>query len=134
MWTHAKGTFDVTTVPQQADDRSGGGFARLFIDKTFHGALNGTSKGTMLGFQAADKSGAGYVALERVTGGLDGRHGSFILQHSGTMHGSDMSLTVTIVPGSGTGQLLGIAGNLTIIIDENQHSYDFKYTFEDAAR
>jgi hypothetical protein len=90
----------------------------------------------MLGFQAGDKSGAGYVALELVTGTLDGRQGSFVLQHSGTMEGSAMSLSVTVVPGSGTGQLAGLAGTFTIIIEGKQHSYEFDYTLKgsEAAR
>jgi hypothetical protein len=85
----------------------------------------------MLGFQAADKSGAGYVALEMVTGTLGGRQGSFVLQHSGTMRGSEMSLSVTVVPGSGTGALAGLAGTFNIIIEGKQHSYDFEYTLKE---
>jgi hypothetical protein len=127
MSNHAKGTFDVKTIPQPGDAASDGGFGRLLLDKTFHGALTATSKGTMLGFQAPDKSGAGYVALELVTGTLDGRQGSFVLQHSGTMQGSEKTLSVTVVPGSGTGQLAGLEGTFTIIIDGKQHSYDFAY-------
>jgi hypothetical protein len=132
----ARGTFDVKTIPQPGDPAVDGGFGRLLLDKKFHGALEGTSKGTMLGFQAGDKSGAGYVALELVTGTLDGRQGSFVLQHSGTMEGSAMSLSVTVVPGSGTGQLAGLAGTFTIIIEGKQHSYEFDYTLKgsEAAR
>ena len=131
MPNHAKGTFDVKMIPQPGDSAVDGGFGRLSLDKKFHGALEGTSKGTMLGFQASDKSGAGYVALEMVTGTLDGRSGSFALQHSGTMEGSKMSLSVTVVPGSGTGQLAGLAGTFAIIIEGKQHSYDFAYTLKD---
>src|SRR3954466_15005349 len=131
---HAKGTFDVKTIPQPPDGPAAGGFGRLFLDKRFHGALDGTSTGTMLGFQAPDKSGAGYVALELVTGTLDGRPGSFVLQHSGTMQGSEMSLSVTVVPGSGTGQLAGLEGTFTIIIEGKKHSYDFAYALKGATR
>lgn len=134
MTHHAKGTFDVKVIPQPADDPAGGGFGRLVLDKTFHGGLDATSKGTMLGFQAADQSGAGYVALELVTGTLDGQQGTFVLQHNGSMQGSEMSLGVNVVPGSGTGQLAGLAGTFTIIIEGKQHSYDFAYTMKDAAR
>jgi hypothetical protein len=129
---HAKGTFDVKTIPQPGDAAVDGGFGRLLLDKTFHGALNATSKGTMLGFQAVDKSGAGYVALELVTGTLDGREGSFVLQHSGTMRGAEQSLSITVVPGSGTGQLAGLAGDFAIQIAGKQHSYDFAYTLNPA--
>jgi hypothetical protein len=128
MSHHAKGTFQVKTIPQPGDPAVDGGLGRLLLDKTFDGDLVATSKGTMLGFQAADKSGAGYVALEMVTGTLGGRQGSFVLQHSGTMRGSEMSLSVTVVPGSGTGELAGLAGTFTIIIEGKQHSYDFAYT------
>ena len=128
MTTHATGTFDVKTIPQPGDAPADGGFGRLYLDKVFHGPLSGTSKGTMLGFRAPDNSGAGYVALELVTGELDGRQGSFALQHSGTMRGSDLSLSVTVVPGSGTGELAGIEGTFAIIIEGKKHSYDFAYT------
>lgn len=130
---HAQGTFDVKMIPQPADDPASGGFGRLFLDKSFHGALVGTSKGTMLGFQAPDKSGAGYVAMELVTGTLDGRQGTFALQHYGTMQGSDMSLVINVVPGSGTGGLAGLAGSFRIIIEGKQHSYAFEYTLNDPA-
>jgi hypothetical protein len=130
MPNHATGTFDVKTIPQPPDDPAAGGFGRLFLDKRFHGALDGTSTGTMLAFRAADKSGAGYVALELVTGTLDGRQGSFVLQHSGTMQGSEQSLDIIVVPGSGTAQLAGLAGTFTIIIEGKQHSYDFAYTLK----
>src|SRR3954471_6029175 len=76
---HATGTFAVKTIPQPGDPANDGGFGRLLIDKSFQGSLEGGSKGTMLGFQAPDKTGAGYVALELVTGTLDGRKGSFVL-------------------------------------------------------
>src|SRR5580765_7686675 len=85
MTTHAKGTFDVKVIPQPADDSAGGPFGRLFLDKQFHGDLEATSKGQMLGAGTAVEGSAGYVALELVTGTLNGRHGSFILQHSGSM-------------------------------------------------
>jgi hypothetical protein len=128
MSKHATGTFEVKTIPQAGDAPADGGFGRLYLDKIFYGQLSGTSKGTMLAFRAPDNSGAGYVALELVTGVLDGREGSFVLQHSGTMRGSEMSLSVTVVPGSGTGELAGIDGTFAIIIEGKKHSYEFAYT------
>jgi hypothetical protein len=97
-------------------------------DKQFHGDLEGTSKLEML-TAAADSTGAGaYVALERVTGTLHGRRGSFVLMHSGTRTRDGQHLTVTVAPGLGTGQLAGLAGTMTITIVDKQHLYDLDYT------
>ena len=127
MTNHAKGEFDVKVIPQPADDSAGGPFGRLFLDKRFHGDLDATSKGQMLGARSADGSSGGYVALELVSGTLGGRHGSFALQHSGTMQGSESTMIVTVVPGSGTDQLEGLTGRMTIIVEGRKHSYDFEY-------
>ncbi len=124
---HASGTFEVKVAPQTGDDDTGLG--RMSIDKRFHGDLEGTSKGFMLASSATIVKGSGgYVAMERVTGTLKGRAGSFVLQHSGTMTRGTPQLSVTVVPDSGTGQLEGIAGTLTIKIDQGKHSYEFEYT------
>jgi hypothetical protein len=124
--THASGTFDVKLTPQTVEEVAGLG--RTSIDKQFHGDLEGTSKGQMLSAMGSVKGSAGYVAMERVTGTLKGRTGSFVLQHSGTMTRGTPQLSVTVVPDSGTGQLEGIAGTLTIKIADGKHSYDFEYT------
>ncbi|MEO5816318.1 MAG: DUF3224 domain-containing protein [Gemmatimonadaceae bacterium] len=124
----ARGAFDVKVIPQAADDPAGGPFGRLFLDKKFHGQLDATSKGTMLGAGTAVEGSAGYVALEIVSGTLDGRKGSFILQHVGTMARGVATLTVTVVPDSGTEDLIGIAGRMTIIIADGKHSYELEYT------
>lgn len=128
--SHASGTFDVKLTPQ-ADEGGGAdaGLGRMSIDKQFHGDLEGTSKGFMLASSATIVKGSGgYVAMERVTGTLKGRAGSFVLQHSGTMTRGAMQLMISVVPDSGTGQLAGLAGTLTIKIDEGKHSYEFEYT------
>jgi hypothetical protein len=126
--SHASGTFDVKLTPQ-TDDGADTGFGRMSIDKQFHGDLEGTSKGFMLASSATIVKGSGgYVAMERVTGTLKGRAGSFVLQHSGTMTRGTPQLGVTVVPDSGTGQLEGITGTLAIKIDEGKHSYEFDYT------
>ena len=128
MTMHASGTFDVKLTPQAAEDGDGG-LGRMAIDKQFHGDLEGTSKGFMLSSAATVVKGSGgYVAMERVTGALKGRKGTFVLQHSGTMTRGTPQLSVTVVPDSGTGQLEGIAGTLTIKIDQGKHSYEFDYT------
>ena len=121
----ASGTFDVTLSPQTASDDSLG---RMTLDKRFHGELDATSRGQMLAAGTAVKGSAGYVALERVTGTLGGRSGTFILQHSGTMTRGAPQLTISVVPDSGTDQLVGLAGTMTIIIANGLHSYQFEYT------
>ena len=127
----ARGTFDVKVVPQPPDDAAGGSFSRLFLDKQFHGDLAATSKGQMIGAGSPEKGVAGYVALEHVSGTLNGRRGSFALQHSGTMENGVTTMNVTVVPGSGTDQLTGIAGRMTIIIENGKHSYALEYTVPD---
>jgi hypothetical protein len=131
--TQAKGTFEVKVVPQAAEDKVGDPtVGRMSIDKQFRGDLEGTSKGQMLAAMTEVKGSAGYVAMERVDGTLQGRKGTFALQHSGTMNRGVPQLSVTVVPDSGTGQLIGLAGKMTIIITEGKHSYEFEYTLPEA--
>jgi len=125
----ARGTFEVKVTPQPRDDSAGGPFDRLFLDKQFHGELEGTSKGQMLATTKAVEGSGGYVALELVTGKLNGRRGSFILQHKGTMSKGSYIIHVTVVPDSGTDELSGITGTMTIIIEGSKHSYNLEYTF-----
>ena len=126
----AKGTFEVQLSPLETYNQAANAkVGRLSIDKTFAGDLVGTSQGEMLtGGSPADGS-AGYVAIETVTGALEGRSGSFLLQHSGTMTPASQELTVTVVPGSGSGELEGIGGTMSIEIEDGKHLYDFEYTF-----
>jgi hypothetical protein len=100
----------------------------MAIDKIFRGDLEGTSKGEMLAAGTPVKGSAGYVAIEKVSGTLEGRQGTFILQHSGTMNRGAAQLTVTVVPDSGTGQLTGLSGRMNIVIEAGNHSYEFDYT------
>jgi hypothetical protein len=131
MTSHAAGSFDVTITPQddQSDDASLG---RMTIDKKFHGDLEGTSKGQMLTAMTSVKGSAGYVAIEKVTGTLRGRSGTFVLQHSATMNRGTPQLSLTVVPDSGTGQLTGVAGSMTIKIADGKHFYEFDYTLAEA--
>src|SRR3954468_13798177 len=101
---------------------------RMSIDKQFHGDLEGSSKGQMLTGGTPIKNSAGYVAIERVTGVLKGRKGSFVLQHTGVMNRGAPSLVITVVPDSGTDQLEGIRGTMAIRIEGGKHSYDLNYT------
>ena len=126
--TRATGTFDVKLSPQATDEKADAGVGRMSLDKQFHGDLEGISKGEMLAASTSVKGSAGYVAIERVSGTLHGRSGSFTLQHSGTMTRGAPQLTITVVPDSGTDQLKGLAGKMMIIITDGKHSYDFEYT------
>jgi len=127
---HATGTFEVKVVTPQADDQAAeASFSRMTIDKQFHGDLEGTGKGQMLAWGTGAKGSTGaYVAIEKVSGTLKGRTGTFVLQHSGTMSRGAMQFTIAVVPDSGTGQLVGLAGKMNIIITDGKHSYEFDYS------
>ena len=124
----ARGTFDVKVTQQPQDDSAGGPFGRLFLDKQFHGDLRAAGKGQMLAAGTAVQGSGAYVAFELVTGSLNGKRGSFILQHKGTMRNGIYVMHVTVVPDSGTDELAGIAGAMTIVIEGGKHSYEFEYT------
>jgi hypothetical protein len=129
MTTRASGVFEVKLSPQAPDGETGeASLGRMLIDKQFHGDLEAASKGQMLAAGTSVKGSAGYVAMERVSGTLHGRDGTFVLQHSGAMSRGAQQLTVSVVPDSGTGQLDGLAGNMNIIIADGKHSYEFEYT------
>ena len=130
MTTRAVGTFEVKLTPREPEGDSGVG--RMVLDKQFQGDLEATSQGQMLAFMTAVKGSAGYVAMERVVGTLHGRSGSFTLQHSGTMTKGVPGLSVTVVPDSGTDDLAGLSGRMTINIDAGAHSYEFEYAIEPA--
>jgi hypothetical protein len=107
---------------------------RMTIDKQSHGDIEGTSKGEMLTAGTSVAGSAGYVAIERVSGTVRGRAGTFMLQHSGTLTRGAPQLTITVVPDSGTGELTGISGAMTIDIADGKHSYTFTYTLADALK
>jgi hypothetical protein len=129
MTNHVSGAFEVKLSPQKPDNKEveSAALGRMSIDKQFHGDLEATSKGEMLSAMTEVKGSAGYVAIERVSGTLQGRSGSFVLQHSGTMTRGVPQLIVTIVPDSGTGQLAGLSGNMAIKISDGKHFYEFEY-------
>jgi hypothetical protein len=131
--SHARGTFEVKLAPQRKDDYADGAtLARLTIDKQFRGDLTGTSRGQMLSAGTPVKGSAGYVAIEQVTGSLAGRSGTFVFQHSGTMNRGVATLTLTVVPDSGTGELTGLTGSMKIIIADGKHAYEFDYALPGA--
>lgn len=126
----ATGTFEVRIRPQQADnaDAQAAGLARLALDKKFHGAFEGESHGEMLALGDGGTNGA-HVAVEKVSGRLDGREGGFGLVHRALMrNGQSEQWSILVVPGSGTGELAGIDGSLTITIADGVHSYELDYT------
>jgi hypothetical protein len=135
MSTHASGTFSVKMNPQPPYDTADGvTLGRVSINKEFQGDLEATSTVEMLSAMTGVKGSAGYVALERVNGTLHGRAGGFVLQHTGTMTRGAAELSVSVVPDSGSAELTGIAGRMTIEIVEGRHSYTFDYTLDAAAR
>lgn len=128
MSLRATGPFDVKVNPQPAYNTDPASLlGRMSLDKQFHGDLEATSKGEMLTAMSAVKGSAGYVAIERVTGTLKGRNGSFALQHSGTMARGAQQLVITVVPDSGDGDLQGLEGKMSIEIADGKHSYVLEY-------
>lgn len=131
---HASGPFEVKITPQPADGYAdAAALGRMTLDKQFHGDLEGTSKGQMLTGMGAVKGSAGYVAIELVTGTLHGRPGTFILMHTGVMNRGEPHLTITVVPDSGTGELTGLSGTMTIDAGGGRHSYALQYALPTGA-
>jgi uncharacterized protein DUF3224 len=124
----ATGAFDVKLSPIGAYNSDDPMLARMSIDKQFHGDLEATSRGEMLSAGTSVKGSAGYVAIERVTGKLNGRTGTFVFQHSAVMDRGVPDLVVRVVPDSGTGELAGLSGTFGIDIANGVHSYTFDYT------
>ena len=125
----ATGTFDVVLNPLSPYAQGEGGISlgRMSIDKVFHGGLDATSKGEMLNAMTSVQGSAGYVAIEQVTGSLAGKKGSFVLQHFGTVNKGNSQLVLEVVPDSGTGELEGLSGKMTINIEDGAHFYEFEY-------
>jgi hypothetical protein len=131
----AKGSFEVKLTPQTPEEAVADPMlARLLIAKQFHGDLEAVSKGQMLSAGTAEKGSAGYVAIEKVSGTLDGKSGSFVLQHTGTMNRGEPELSVSVVPDSGTDELSGISGKMSIDISDGAHRYTFDYKLPRAAK
>ena len=128
MKTSVSGTFEVKLTPKAPDGQSEEpSISRMLIDKQFHGPLEAVSKGQMLAVRTDVTGSAGYVAIEQVTGTLNGKTGTFALQHSGTMTRGAAGLSVTVIPDSGTGELAGLSGSMTIENAAGKHSYQFDY-------
>ncbi len=128
MSSQASGAFSVKLSPLPPyNGDEGASLGRMAIDKHFHGALEATSKGEMLTAGSVVKGSAGYVAIERVSGTLAGRSGTFVLQHCATMNRGVPQLAITVIPDSGTGALTGLSGTMGIIIADGQHTYTFDW-------
>ena len=130
MMSRAVGTFHVTINSLAPYNTSADAkLARMSIDKEFHGDMEATSQGEMLSAGTDTKGSAGYVAIERVTGTLDGRSGGFVLQHNATLTRGVPYSNIVVVPDSGTGELMGLGGTMNLVIDKGKHSYEFHYSF-----
>jgi len=131
----AAGSFEVTLQPLantpflNEDGSADPMLGRFLLTKKFSGDLGGSARGQMLSAGTSTKGSAGYVAIDQVTGTLEGRTGGFVLQHSGSMKRGVPTLSVMVVPDSGTGELAGLTGTLSINIVDGQHFYDFLYSF-----
>lgn len=131
MTKHATGIFEVTLKPEMAYNQAADAkLGRMSINKLFHGDLEASSQGEMLSAGTGVKGSAGYVAIERVTGNLQGRTGAFTLQHTGTMKRGEPSLVISVVPDSGSGDLTGLTGTMRIDISGADHSYVFEYSLD----
>jgi len=135
MTTQVSGTFEVKLLPLEGYAKTEDAkLGRFSMNKQFNGELEATSQGEMLSAGTNIENSAGYVVIEQVSGTLQGRVGTFILQHSGIMNRGIPSLNITVVPDSGTGQLIGLAGKMGIRIEEGgKHFYDFEYTLAETA-
>ena len=135
MNIHITGTFDVTISKASMHDAAVDcGIGRMTLDKRYHGDLDATGVGEMLAAMTETQGSAGYVAMEKVDGTLGGRRGTFVLQHAGTMNRGAPALSVTVVPDSGTGDLVGLTGRIDIRIEGGKHFYDFDYTLDQAIK
>lgn len=125
----ATGEFEVHLVPLDPYTKGSNGntIGRMSIEKTFKGDLTAGSKGEMLSAMTATKGSAGYVAIEHVSGNLAGKNGSFVLLHFGVMSNGKNRLILEVVPDSGTNQLAGLSGEMSIRIEDGGHFYDFEY-------
>ena len=134
MSQHASGPFDVKLAPQKPDNPQAeeAKLGRMSLDKEFHGDLEASGKGEMISLMTETQGSAVYVAIERVTGKLHGRTGSFALHHTGIMTRGEPQLTVRVVPDSGSGELTGITGSMNIKIEGKKHYYEFDYALPSA--
>jgi hypothetical protein len=127
----AAGTFSIDSwEPQPYDEAEGAALSHVHITKTFDGDLQGTSTTDIITAMARVETSAAYCGFERFTGTVHGRKGTFVLHHTATAHAGESSLSWTILPDSGTGELLGIRGGGEIVNNEGAHSFDLGYELD----
>jgi hypothetical protein len=125
---NVKGSFEAKATPDPSSDEVDGvSIGRVRVDKKFSGPLDATGKVDMIGARTKVEGSAGYAAVERISGSLEGKRGSFVVLHQGLMNRGELSLSVVIVPDSGTGELTGIRGKMAIRIEGGQHFYELDY-------
>lgn len=132
MTGHARGTFEIQFVRGPEEKIEGVSVDKRSADKQYSGGIEGSGKGEMLAALTNIKTSAGYVAIERVMGTIEGRKGTFLLQHAAIMTATMRDMSVTVVPDSGTGQLAGISGKMLIQIIDGKHLYEFDYTLPES--
>jgi len=132
MTRHASGKFEVTLAQAPLANIEDASLGRMLITKQFYGDLDATSKGEMLSAGTSTEGSAAYVAIEKISGILYGRNGTFVVQHNATMTRGAPHLNITIVPDSGTDQLVGLTGEMTITMNDDKHGYDLTYTLPEA--
>lgn len=132
MTQQASGTFQVKLSPQAPAGSEEPTVGRLLLDKVFSGDLEAVSAGQMLALRTGTENSAGYVAIERVSGALHGRQGSFALQHSGTMNRGVPGLSIHVIPDSGSGDLLGLSGEMVLDQRDGGHAYTLTYTLPES--
>jgi len=126
----ATGTVETVFTPLSADQAEGSILTRVSVDKRFRGSLEASSSGEMLSAVTGVAGSSAFVALERVSGALHGRSGSFVLQHSGLLRHGSTDYSIAVVPDSGTGELAGLSGRMQVHQVDGRHSYDFEYSLE----
>lgn len=132
MSTHAAGTFEIESWDEQPyEEQDGTRLTRTRLTKTFSGDVEGESAAELLMAYGSEEGSAAYVGLERVTGSVHGRSGSFVLRHSAVMERGEGSSSLDVVPDSGTGELRGLRGEASISVEPGGgHSFTLEYDFE----
>lgn len=119
--------FEIQLRPDEAGELDGTA-GRFEFTKSWSGGIEGTGRGFMASGGDPQSGSAGYVALELVEGTLDGRSGSFLLQQFGLMDSGGQRLEYAVVPGSGTGELTGLTGTVSLTVEGGVHQVELDYS------
>ena len=124
----AIGSLTVTMTPLNANVYDGcTTTSQMLLEKQYFGDLAGAGTGPMLSAMTDTEGSGAYVAMERLSGTLQGKQGSFVVQHAGTMSGGVDELSIRIVPDSGSGELAGIVGTMAIRTEKGNQYYELHY-------